>query len=235
MYNKYIKRVLDLLLAVLALVVLSPLMLVLTVVGAILLGGNPFFWQPRPGLNEKIFLVYKFRSLNNQTDENGCLLPDEDRLVPWGRFLRSTSLDELPSLINIIMGDMALVGPRPQLVRDMVFMTPEQRTRHTVRPGLTGLAQCSGRNGIPWEKKMGDDLDYIRQGITFAGDAKIVSRTIWAVLRREGVSAEGLATSEDLGDYLLRSGRVTPDEYRAKMDEAENLLNEAAKKRRSGT
>lgn len=185
--------------------------------------GNPFFCQLRPGKDEKIFKLIKFRTMTNQRDSDGKLLPDEKRLVPYGKWLRSTSLDELPELINILKGELAIVGPRPQLVRDMVFMTPEQRKRHAVRQGLTGLAQCSGRNNMSWEKKFEYDLEYIRN-ITFIGDIKIMFKTVFKVFKREGITEEGMATAEDLGDYLLKSGVVDRDEYERKQEESRELM-----------
>ena len=172
-YAKYIKRAMDFFLSFCAITVLSPLLIILTVVGVIAMKGNPFFTQLRPGKNEKIFRLIKFRTMSCQTDKDGNLLPDEKRLTKYGKFLRSTSLDELPELINILKGDMAVIGPRPQLVRDMVFMTEMQRMRHKVRPGLSGLAQISGRNAINWENKLEYDIEYI-QNITFLGDWKII-------------------------------------------------------------
>ncbi len=238
MYARYFKRLLDIALSGIGLIVLSPVFLVLTVAGAIAMGGNPFFTQLRPGKidkktgKEKIFKLVKFRSMNNKKDQEGKLLPDEVRLTKYGRILRSTSLDELPELWNILKGDMSIVGPRPQLVRDMVFMTDDQRRRHSVRQGLTGLAQCNGRNGISWEKKLEYDLQYI-ENITFWGDVKILLKTVWSVFAREGITEENMATAADLGDYLLSQGKVTPAEYRKKMDDADNMLrrhmSEAAK------
>ena len=187
------------------------------------LGRPVIFCQERPGKNEKIFKMYKFRSMTDERDENGGLLPDEVRLTHFGRVLRSTSLDELPELWNIFKGDMSVVGPRPQLVRDMVFMTPEQRRRHTVLPGLTGLAQVSGRNAISWEDKLAADLKYIDQ-ITFRGDVKIVLLTVKKVFCREDISAEGMDTAEDLGDYLLRTGQVSEDDYLSLQRESRELL-----------
>ena len=176
-YARYIKRILDVLLSGCALIVLSPVLLIVAVLVRTKLGSPVIFCQERPGKDEKIFKMYKFRSMTDARDENGELLPDEVRLTKFGRALRSTSLDELPELWNIFKGDMSIVGPRPQLVRDMVFMTPEQRLRHTVMPGLTGLAQVSGRNAISWEDKLATDLRYIRR-ITFLGDVKIVLLTV---------------------------------------------------------
>lgn len=223
MYAKFFKRVMDFVLSLCALIVLSPVLLILAVLGAVIMKGNPFFTQLRPGKDEKIFKMIKFRSMTCQTDENGNLLPDEVRLTKYGKFLRATSLDELPELLNIVKGDMSIVGPRPQLVRDMVFMTPEQRRRHSVRPGLTGLAQCNGRNAMSWEKKFEYDLIYI-QKITFLGDVKILLQTVIKVFQRDGINEEGMATAEDLGDYLLRIGTVDREEYAEKQAEASRTL-----------
>lgn len=223
MYAKFFKRFLDAVLSFLALSVLSPVLLALTVVGAIAMKGNPFFTQQRPGKDEKIFRLIKFRSMTCEKDADGKLLPDEQRLNGYGRFLRSTSLDELPELLNILLGHMSIVGPRPQLVRDMVFMTPEQRKRHSVRQGLTGLAQCSGRNNMSWEQKFQYDLQYI-ENITFLGDVKIILKTVGKVLKRDGITEEGMATAEDLGDYLLHKGQVDQTRYDALQQEAKELL-----------
>ena len=223
MYANYIKRVLDFTLSLLALVILLPIFFILILLGAFFMGGNPFFTQQRPGKGEKIFKLYKFRTMTNAKDAKGNLLSDAERLIPYGRFLRSTSLDELPELINILKGDMAIIGPRPQLVRDMVFMTSEQRQRHAVRQGLTGLAQCSGRNAMTWEKKIEYDLEYIRN-ITFLGDLKIVLKTISAVFRHEGITEEGMATAADFGDYLLSIGAVDQSVYDQKQQEARSLM-----------
>ena len=224
MYAKCIKRVLDFFLSLCALIILSPLLLLLTAVGAIAMGGNPFFTQERPGKDEKIFKLIKFRTMNNKKDKDGKLLPDEQRLTGYGKWLRSTSLDELPELINILIGDMAIVGPRPLLVRDMVFMTPEQRRRHTVRQGLTGLAQANGRNGISWDRKLEYDQMYI-ENITFIKDLKIIVRTALNVLKKDGITEEGMATAADLGDYLLSCQKVTRERYNQLQAEAIELLN----------
>lgn len=232
MYALYFKRPLDFLLSLMAIIVLSPVLLILTVLGAVIMEGNPFFVQPRPGKKdhngqEKIFHLIKFRSMNNRRDKNGNLLPDEQRLTKYGKFIRETSIDELPELFNILKGDMSIVGPRPQLVRDMVFMTPEQRNRHNVRQGLTGLAQCNGRNGISWEKKFEYDLQYI-ENITFWGDVKILLKTVKSVFTREGINEENMATAEDLGDYLLRIGVISQLEYKSKHEEAMFCLSEVS-------
>lgn len=223
MYAKCIKRVLDFVIALCALIILFPLLLILTVVGAVKMKGNPFFTQLRPGKDEKIFKLIKFRSMTCETDADGNLLPDEQRLTSYGQFLRASSLDELPELFNILTGDMSIVGPRPQLVRDMVFMTPEQRKRHGVRQGLTGLAQANGRNAISWEKKLAYDLQYVEK-ITFLGDVRIIAQTVVGVLRKDGISEEGMATAADLGDYLLSIGAVTQEMYDEKQEEANRLI-----------
>ena len=228
LYKPFFKRFYDFVLSLLALVVLSPLLLVLTIVGAIAMHGNPFFTQQRPGKkdkngNEKIFKLIKFRSMSNKKDENGDLLPDDQRLNKFGKILRSTSLDELPELLNILKGDMSIVGPRPQLVRDMVFMTDEQRQRHNVRPGLTGLAQVSGRNNISWEEKFTYDLRYIKK-ITLLSDIKIIFQTAFKVFKRSNVVREGTVSDIDYGDYLLQELAITEAGYNTKQIEAKNLL-----------
>ena len=223
LYRCFFKRFYDILLSGIALLVLSPIMLILIVLGAIKMKGNPFFTQLRPGKNEKIFKLIKFRTMTCETDENGNLLPDEVRLTGYGKALRSTSLDELPELINIFIGNMSIVGPRPQLVRDMVFMTAEQRRRHSVTPGLTGLAQCSGRNNMSWEKKFEYDLKYIEK-ITLLGDIRILFKTVFKVFKRDGITEEGMATAADLGDYLLTQGTVSQPEYDQKQQEAKELV-----------
>ena len=197
MYAKYLKRVLDFTLSLLALLVLSPVLLTLTAVGAIAMKGNPFFTQLRPGKNEKIFRLIKFRTMTNKRDENGDLLPDEARLIPYGKFLRATSLDELPELLNILKGDMSIVGPRPLLVKYLPLYNEEQRHRHDVRPGLTGLAQVNGRNAVSWEERFGWDIRYL-ENITFSGDIKIIWKTVMTVLKRDGISS---ATSETMEEF----------------------------------
>lgn len=222
-YAKYIKRAMDFFLSFCAITVLSPLLIILTVVGAIAMKGNPFFTQLRPGKNEKIFKLIKFRTMTCEKDKDGNLLPDDKRLTKYGKFLRSTSLDELPELLNILIGNMSVIGPRPQLVRDMVFMTKRQRMRHRVRPGLSGLAQISGRNAINWENKLEYDTEYI-QNITFLGDWKIIFLTIKKVFERADISTEGMETAEDLGDYLLEKGVVDRESYDEKQADALELL-----------
>lgn len=195
-YAKYIKRIIDFLLSLCAIVVLSPILLILTAIGAVAMKGNPFFTQQRPGKNEKIFRLIKFRTMSNAKDKDGKLLPDNKRLTKYGKFLRSTSLDELPELFNILKGDMAIVGPRPLLVKYLPLYSERQRHRHDVRPGLTGLAQVSGRNAINWEEKFELDIKYIT-GISAALDIKIILGTVKAVLIREGISSETSLTMEE--------------------------------------
>lgn len=230
MYAKFWKRFFDFTLSLLALIVLSPILLILTVVGAIAMRGNPFFVQPRPGKKgkdgrEKIFYLIKLRSMSNKRGTNGELLPDDQRLGRYGAFLRSTSLDELPSLVNIVLGQLSIVGPRPFLVRDCVFLTDEQRRRHDVRPGLTGLAQVNGRNNITWEQKFEYDLQYIDKGITFLGDLKIIIQTVGKVLKRSDTVREGTVSDMDYGDWLMMEGKVDQAAYDEKQKEARELLN----------
>lgn len=230
MYKKYYKRVFDFCMSLLALIVLSPILIILIVIGAAAMGGNPFFVQPRPGKkdefgNERIFKLIKFRTMNNKRDGNRKLLPDDLRLTKYGKFLRKTSLDELPELINILKGDMSIIGPRPQLVQDMVFMTKEQRKRHDIRPGLSGLAQVRGRNNISWEEKLEYDLEYIKD-ITFWGDIKLIFATVWkAFVKQENIATDGMETAEDFGDYLLRIGAVDNQAYMECQKEAMELLS----------
>ena len=196
MYAKHLKRWIDFIISFCALVILSPVLLLLIVLGSVFMRGNPFFVQERPGKNEKIFKLIKFRTMDNRKDKNGNLLPDEIRLNRYGRFLRSTSLDELPELINILKGDMAIIGPRPLLVRYLDRYNAEQRHRHDVRPGLTGYAQAHGRNSVSWEDKFAMDVWYTKH-ITFAGDVRIIWDTVMTVLKKEGISSENAATMEE--------------------------------------
>ena len=187
MYKKFIKRFLDLILSLMALIILMPLMLIIYILVRVKLGTPAIFKQERPGEEEKIFTLYKFRTMTDEKDENGNLLPDEQRLTKFGKMLRSTSLDELPELVNIIKGDMSIVGPRPLLVEYLPLYTEEQKKRHLVKPGLTGLAQISGRNAITWKQKFKEDIEYINN-ITLWNDIKIIFKTIIKVFRRDGIS-----------------------------------------------
>lgn len=195
MYAKYIKRPLDFCLSLCALIVLSPILLVLTVLGALMMKGNPFFTQLRPGKDEKIFKLIKFRTMTCEKDKDGNLLPDEKRLTRYGKFLRSTSLDELPELFNILKGDMAVVGPRPLLTEYLTLYNDAQHRRHEVRPGLSGLAQVNGRNAVTWEQKFEYDVKYV-DDITFFGDMKIIIVTVLKVLKRDGITEENNVTVE---------------------------------------
>ena len=196
MYRKYFKRILDFLLALCALIILSPVILILTILGSIAMKGNPFYTQPRPGRNEKIFRMLKFRTMSNAKGKNGKLLPDNVRLNKYGRFLRSTSLDELPELINILKGDMSIVGPRPLMSRYLPYYTEEERRRHSVRPGLTGYAQVHGRNTLTWDERFQYDLQYVDH-LTFIMDIKIIIDTIKTVLKREGIELKELGNLDD--------------------------------------
>ena len=193
MYAKYIKRILDFILSLIALIILSPLILIIGILVRIKLGKPVIFKQKRPGKDEKIFILYKFRTMTDKKDEEGNLLPDSKRLTKFGKFLRSTSLDELPELINIIKGEMAIVGPRPLLVEYLPLYNEEQKHRHDVRPGLTGLAQINGRNTIDWEEKFKEDIEYVNK-ITFIQDTKIILKTVVKVFKRDGINQEGNAT-----------------------------------------
>ena len=212
------KRFYDTVLSGLAILLLSPVLLILIVLGAIKMKGNPFFTQLRPGKKGKIFRLIKFRTMTCEKDENGNLLPDEKRLTRYGKILRSTSLDELPELFNIFIGNMSIVGPRPLLIRDMAFMSEDIRKRHCVRGGLTGLAQVKGRNNITWEQKFAYDLQYI-QKITLWTDIKIIFMTAVKVLKRSDIAREGTVSDIDYGDWLLQEGKITKEEYQAKMEE----------------
>lgn len=224
MYKKYIKRIVDVVCAVAAITVFSWLYIIVALLVRFNLGSPIIFKQKRPGLNGKIFTLYKFRTMTDEKDENGNLLPDEVRLTRFGKLLRKTSLDELPEAFNILKGDMSVVGPRPQLVRDMVFMSEEQNRRHSVKPGLSGWAQVSGRNGITWEEKIELDLEYINK-MSFLFDVKIIFKTVWtAFFKQEGISQEGMDTAEDFGDWLLRAGKIDKTEYDEKQTEAKNML-----------
>lgn len=197
LYAKYFKRTFDFLLATIAIIALSPIMIVLIIIGSIKLKGNPFFIQERPGRNEKIFKLIKFRTMTNEKDENGIFLPDDVRLIPYGCFLRRSSLDELPELLNIWKGDMAIVGPRPLLTKYLPFYTEKERIRHTVRPGLTGLAQISGRNALAWDSRLALDVQYT-ETISFLSDVNIILKTVIKVLRRENIADAGNFEMQDL-------------------------------------
>lgn len=229
-YQRYGKRMIDVTLSCLLLALFWWVLVIVAALVRVKLGGPVLFKQPRPGRGEKIFELYKFRTMTNERDENGKLLPDKVRLTKFGKALRATSLDELPEVFNIVKGDMSIIGPRPQLVRDMVFMTPEQRKRHIVRPGLSGLAQINGRNAIAWDDKLAYDLKYIEQ-ISLSEDISIFFKTILkAFVKQEGITEDGMATAADLGDYLLSVGRVSQKKYDALQIQAKQLISEMSVK-----
>ena len=229
-YEKYVKRAFDVICASGAILVCSPLYLGVAILVKLKLGSPVLFTQDRPGLigkdgKETIFKMYKFRTMTDARDENGELLPDEVRLTKFGKWLRSTSLDELPEAFNILNGTMSVIGPRPQLVRDMVFMSNEQRRRHTAKPGLSGLAQVNGRNAISWEEKLDWDLKYI-ENVSLTGDIKIIIDTVKkAFIKQEGISQDDMATAEDYGDYLLRTDKVDKEDYNKKQLQATMILS----------
>lgn len=229
-YEKYIKRIFDIVCSLLAIIVFCWLYIIIAIIVRIKMGSPVLFKQPRPGLvrngKETIFDMYKFRTMTDERDENGELLPDEKRLPAFGAWLRKTSLDELPEAFSILKGDMSVIGPRPQLVRDMVFMTDQQRMRHTAKPGLSGLAQTKGRNAISWEDKLNWDLKYIER-VTFWGDMKLVQETVkTALIKAEGITDGENATALDYGDALLKAGKVSQPQYDALQAHARNILAE---------
>lgn len=228
-YEKYIKRLLDIICSLLFIIGFSWLYLIIAVVVKIKMGSPVIFKQPRPGIvkngKETIFDMFKFRSMTDERDESGELLPDHHRLPKFGALLRSTSLDELPEVFCILKGDMSVIGPRPQLVRDMVFMSDKQRMRHTAKPGLTGLAQVKGRNAVTWEEKLDWDLKYIEK-VSFLGDVKILFETVAVVFKRSGITDGENATALDYGDALLKEGKVSKPQYDALQAHARNLIKE---------
>lgn len=229
-YEKYVKRAIDIVCASAAIICFSPIYIGVAILVRFKLGSPVLFTQDRPGLigedgKETIFKMYKFRTMTDERDENGDLLPDEVRLTSFGKWLRSTSLDELPEAFNILNGTLSVCGPRPQLVRDLTFMTKEQRMRHTAKPGLSGLAQVNGRNAIKWEDKLAWDLKYI-QNVSLVEDLGIILKTVkTAFINQEGITDGDMATAEDLGDYLLNNGKVSQEDYNNKQMEAKKILN----------
>lgn len=209
MYKKYVKRILDIILSLLAIIILSPLLIIISILVLIFMGWPILFKQPRSGKNEKIFNMYKFRTMTNKKDKDGNLLPDDQRLPKFGKILRSTSLDELPELINIIKGDMSFIGPRPLLVKYLPYYTKEEHHRHDVRPGLTGWAQVNGRNLVNWDERFKLDLEYVNN-ISFLLDLKTIIKTVEIVFKREGINQEGQVTMTSLIDYRSK-GRAKYD------------------------
>lgn len=206
MYKHFLKRVFDFFLSLMALIVLSPFLLLFAIIGAIVMKGDPFFYQERPGKDEKIFKLIKFRSMTEKKDKDGNYLPDELRMTKYGKWIRSTSIDELPELINILKGDMAIVGPRPLLVKYLPLYNEEQRRRHEVRPGLTGLAMANGRNSLSWEEKFRYDIEYV-DNVSFLLDLKIILKTIRGVLKREGVTSPNSVTVEEFKGNAESNGK----------------------------
>ena len=212
MYAKYLKRVIDFSLSLIALVVLSPLLLVLIVLGTVFMKGNPFFVQKRPGKNERIISLLKFRTMTNEKDEEGKLLPDEIRLVSYGKFLRSTSLDELPSLINILIGDLSIIGPRPLLVEYLPWYTETEKHRHDVRPGLTGWAQVNGRNNVSWDRRFELDVEYVNN-ISFRFDLKIFLMTIQKVIKRSDIAEDSRIVEGNFADIRKKKVKIEKKEF----------------------
>lgn len=224
MYKNFFKRIFDIVASGGALILLSPVLLYIAYLVKTRLGSPVLFTQIRPGKDGKLFKMYKFRSMTDERNENGELLPDDVRLTEFGKKLRATSMDELPELINIFKGDMSVVGPRPQLVRDMVFFTDEEMKRQSVYPGLTGLAQICGRNNITWKEKFAYDLEYIKD-INFLEDMRIIYRTVFKVSAQADVSTDGMETAEDYGDWLLRTEQIDEETYNNKQMKAKNILD----------
>ena len=227
-YEKYVKRVFDIVLSLIGIIVLSPLLIVVYIMSLLILKGNPIFAQNRPGKNGKIFKLYKFRSMTNKKDANGNLLPDKDRLTKYGKFLRKLSIDELPQLFNILKGDMSIVGPRPRLVKDMIFYEEYVFRAYSVRPGLTGLCQVSGARGdSSWEEIFGYDLKYVNK-ITFWGDVKIIFKTVGVVLKtRNATSGDGgIKRDYYYADYLLKEHKITKEQYDSGIKRSNELMED---------
>lgn len=234
-YEKYTKRLLDIVCSLLFIIGFCWLYIIIAMVVALKMGRPVLFKQPRPGIikngKETIFDIYKFRTMTDKRDQKRNLLPDEQRLPPFGAMMRSTSLDELPEVFCILRGTMSIIGPRPQLVRDMVFMSEEHRMRHTAKPGLTGLAQIKGRNAISWDEKLDWDLKYIEK-VSFLGDIKILFETVSAVFKRNGITDGENATALDYGDALLKAGKVSQEKYDEMQTHAQNMIDEHKGKRK---
>ena len=221
MYKKYIKRILDFLCSFVAIIVILPIFLVLIILGSIIMKGNPFFVQERPGKNNKVFHMIKFRTMTCEKDDKGQLLPDDQRLTKYGSFLRKTSIDELPELFNVFLGQMSFVGPRPLLIKDLAFMDENVKNRHCIRGGITGLAQINGRNNITWDRKFQYDLEYVEK-VSLLLDIKILILTFFKVIKRKDVNREGTVSDIDYGDWLLKEEKITQEEYRQKMEAIKN-------------
>ena len=226
MYRKCFKRFFDVILSLIALIVLSPILLIISILSRIFMGKGIILKQYRPGKNGKVFVLYKFRSMTNKKDENGNLLPDKDRITKWGKFLRKSSIDELPQLVNILKGDMSIVGPRPRLVKDMVFYDKEVMEAYSVRPGLTSPSQISGgRSESSWEEIFEEDLKYSKR-ITFFGDMKIIFKTFFAIFKSKGSeSAESAKRDYYYPDYLLKSNKITKEQYDLGLNKANEIID----------
>lgn len=234
-YEKFFKRFFDIIISFLAVIILSPFFILTYLLSFIFLGGNPIFKQYRPGKNGKIFALYKFRSMTNKKDKDGNLLPDKDRITWWGKVLRKTSLDELPQLFNILKGDMSIIGPRPRMVEECVFLDETQQDRFSVRPGITGWAQVNGRNSITLDKVVQFDKEYVEK-ISLGMDIKIFFKTIGYILGKgkKDINKEGTVSNEFHGDYLLRTGQITQEYYDEKITLAKQMIKQA-KEKNSGT
>lgn len=228
----FFKRLMDFFISLVAILVLSPIFIIVYLLSLIILRGNPIFKQYRPGKNNKIFPMYKFRSMTNKKDENGNLLPDKDRITTWGKIIRKTSLDELPQLFNILFGHMSIVGPRPRMVEECVFLDETQQDRFKVTPGITGWAQVNGRNNITFDKVVEFDKEYVEKQ-SFWFDVKIFFKTIGCVFKRKGINKEGTVSNEFHGDYLLRTGQIEQDFYDKKIALAKQIIKERKTKKSS--
>jgi len=225
-YEVFFKRVFDFILSLLGIIVLSPVFLIVWICSKISIGGKAMFVQYRPGRNGKIFKLYKFRSMTNKTDANGDLLPDEQRITKFGKIIRKLSLDELPQLFNILKGDMSIVGPRPRMVEECVFLNETQKDRFKVRPGITGWAQVNGRNSITFDKVVQFDKEYVEK-VSLWFDIKILFKTVGYVFKRKDINKEGTVSNEFHGDYLLRTGQISEDYYKEKISKAKQMIAEA--------
>ena len=222
-YKRFGKRAMDIILSLCAITVLGPFLIVIAILVRIKIGKPVLFCQVRPGKGGKLFRMYKFRTMTEIRDATGEMLPDSERLLPFGKVLREASLDELPELFHIIKGDMSIVGPRPLLVKDMVFMNEQHQRRYEVPQGLTGLAQVRGRNAITWEYKLDSDIEYVEQ-LSFLMDVKIILQTVGMVLRREGINEEKTATAVDFGDHLLEENKIDEIIYKKKVQDAQKIV-----------
>lgn len=230
LYELFFKRFFDFTLSLLAIVILSPVFLIMWICSKISIGGKAIFSQYRPGKNGKIFKFYKFRSMTNETDEKGDLLPDAQRITKFGKIIRKLSVDEIPQLFNILKGDMSFVGPRPRMVEECVFLDDTQQDRFKVRPGITGWAQVNGRNSITFDKVVQFDKEYVEK-ISFWFDIKILFKTVGYVFKRKGINKEGTVSNEFHGDYLLRTGQINQDYYNEKISKAKEMIAEAKSKK----